>query len=739
MPEFDAGTITKITNLRTDVANGERIQVFEMVKVEWPSPTGTKYYSATKVDAVAASAPVSGSLIEARLIPDSTPDWFLVADTTAAIGDDEVQFELWDGDEVISQLLVDHGEGIKTTLYYWFPAESLFLPIWVGHLRLEEEMTVASVVMTAVQGFRSSESNLPGRLPYQYCSAMFGGLFTTQAEIDEHDCPYNKQIGGGTVGNNDPGTGLPWTYCDRKDTQSCTDRGVDPLYHLSHATIQSVVVNSQTSGNALFSTSQGNETNLTDPVRVVMGTRRIYGMKVMAFRRDLNNNHPDQGWFYANYQGCEGPVQTISQARIKVGGQEQDAVPLHYNYRLGTKGQTAPTALTTHGYSGTAYIVYNFGWCNPAKVSPEDAEASAVIAGLNDIRIYSNTTTYSTGYTTNRAWQILHMLCNKRWGYGLDYARIDIQSFIDAATWCAQAVTYTDPFGTDWVHTRSESNVELVGKKVAQQIEDFCRAGRLSRPFWFNGKLHIVPLKKHSSGELSAAPVFTDEGSSPNIIREAGRSTLAVSRRSSFHLTNRIECTFDDIDNDYLKRPLRPIEDVDAQLAAGRATGDKSQQINRKEFSLLGVVHEAQATKLGWSLLDLGEFDDGGLQNNLRLKFKIWLTDGLDLHPEKLISVTSSKLDKYGFTYFRVKKILRASNLVYEIEAQAYNEDYMATFEVDYVSTPPTSCSIDSDCPAGYECINGVCVRVPPPPVCELTIGTVSYVDGFLTIPVEPC
>jgi len=53
-------------------------------------------------------------------------------------------------------------------------------------------------------------------------------------------------------------------------------------------------------------------------------------------------------------------------------------------------------SLRRHGWSGTAYIVYNFGWVNPADIGPGDAEASAMIRGLNNIRVYTDATTYTS-------------------------------------------------------------------------------------------------------------------------------------------------------------------------------------------------------------------------------------------------------------------------------------------------------------------------------------------------------
>jgi hypothetical protein len=714
LPSFDIPDQDKIDALRALIAAGTQPEVFELAKVNWPSPTDAVYYAVMETPRVASVAPPV-SPIDARLIPDGNPDWFLPVEMDSTIGDEEVDLQFWDGDGEISDLLVEHGEGIKVELFYWFPQVELMLPVWHGHLRQEDNAEIDVCKIKAVQGFRSSDANLPHRAHWQECQAIFGAVFDTQAEIDENDCPYNKHIGGsvGVAG---------FTSCPRRVRQDCIDRlGNNANFMLSHATVSSIIANNQTHGPQLYSTSFGNETSLKEPVRVVMGARRVYGMQPLVYRRDLNNNNPDHGFFLAEYECCEGPIQSIQYPRIEVGSETQDADPFHYGQRLGTQGQTPVyETLTEHSYSSTALFRYTFGWVDPSDVDPSQASGSAYIEGLDNIRVYTDEDTYTRTYTNNRAWQIAAMLTNKRWGFGYDYERLNIRSFIEAACWSGKSVKYTDSEGDLFFHIRGLSNVELTARKVQQQMEDICMAGRLSRPFLFNGKIHIVPYRALSSDELVDVPVFTDEGTSRNIVWENGKTSLTRSRISDLDLANRIECTFDNADNDYLETPARPVEDVVAQLAAGRVVGDFSRKTNIKKYPLLGVTVNAQAIKMSWSLLDLGPFDEGGLRNNLRLKCKAWFLDCLDLYPTKVIRVNSSQITRYDFSYFRVVKIKRLGNLQVELEVQAYPDDYMSTFEVELDD------GIDPPTPP------------PPSPPFILEFGDITYSGGVLTIPIGP-
>lgn len=878
MPQFDETTREKINDLRVMRILGEPIEgPYELVKVEWPAPDGTIYYGTTDVANVASVPPPVD--VDLRLIPEDLEKSFLPVEIDASIGDEEVELTFWDADDLISDLVNDHGEGIRTTLLYWFPQVELLLPVWEGHLRRDDEGEIDILKLKATQGFRSSDANIPSRAHYAYCQAVFGGQLETQELIDEYGCPFNAHVPGGTIGTIDPSTGLPWTYCPRRDPANCTERGVNPLFHLSHRTQVATIINSPAPGSRLLSGAIGNETNLTEPVRVVMGPRRAHDMKLLAYRRDINTNNPEHGWFQGFYEGPEGPQAYINNARITVGGVTQNAVPIHYGARLGNFGDASPdNSITTHGYSATSFIRYAFGWTDPATIDPEDASASAMFSGLRDIRVYRNAvtgqrgllvifysdTTFSSEYgrtvtttinyplntfppadgmpmtnwsmkivgkimpryseaytfksthddgmkliidgvtiidqlsatgthtgttavlaadtlydfelwfkqsvsvwyldlkwssasqieeivpferifvdnddealytkqvTNNRVWHIARALTDKRWGNGRDYESFYIPSWIDAAEWSADVVRFTDVNGTHWDHTRGLSAVELIERKVQTQIEDLCMAGRLSRPFLFDGLTHIMPLRALTDDELAECPEFTDEGENKNIIWEGDegeeKTTLKRSQVSDLDLPNRIECTADLATEDYKKTPLQPVEDIDAQLRAGRVLGNYQRKINSKKYHLLGVVDEAQTMKLQWSLLDLGPFDEGGLQNNLRLTFKIWFMDALDLHQEKVIKVTSSKITKYGFTHFRIKKLKRLDNLHYEVTAQAYNHAYMTAFEtlLSDLPVPPTP-------PGPPE------PPTPEPPQCKLEFGDVSH-DGFvLRVPIEPC
>jgi hypothetical protein len=74
------------------------------------------------------------------------------------------------------------------------------------------------------------------------------------------------------------------------------------------------------------------------------------------------------------------------------------------------------------------------------------------------VRIYTDTTTYTESYSTNPAWALLDLFTNKN-GIALSHSQCDIQSFIDAASYCDSSVTTA---GTGTVST-TNGNIIVTG------------------------------------------------------------------------------------------------------------------------------------------------------------------------------------------------------------------------------------------------------------------------------------
>lgn len=209
-------------------------------------------------------------------------------------------------------------------------------------------------------------------------------------------------------------------------------------------------------------------------------------------------------------------------------------------------------------------------------------------------------------------------------------------------------------------------------------------------PFPFDGKLRVFPLKKFSQAELDAAPVFTDyaeSGFEPNIVRDerTGKSTLTRSTISDRDLPNAIKVTFDNDEQSNREEPLL-FDSVEQQLRAGRAFGDTGRRVIEKSYGLVGVTNVGEASRLGVLLRDLGEHDEGGIENPDRIKFQTFFTHALRLYKSGPIRVLSRSLVNrrtgvQRFEWWRVRSVRRLPNLLVEVSAQAYPVDYYAQTE----------------------------------------------------------
>jgi hypothetical protein len=189
---------------------------------------------------------------------------------------------------------------------------------------------------------------------------------------------------------------------------------------------------------------------------------------------------------------------------------------------------------------------------------------------------------------------------------------------------------------------------------------------------------------------------FTDRGAVRNICLDqaeisGGKTTLVFSMQSDAELCNRVVLTFDDATQQNSQIPLT-FDDLDQQLRAGHAFGDTSRRAVERQFTAFGVTAIGEAGRLGNLLLNLGEFDEGGTRNNLRVAFLTWYLATVELHKYQIIKIESDKLDQINatrtaqglepFIYFRIRSLTRKSDLMCEISAQAYPEIYYDRMEL---------------------------------------------------------
>jgi hypothetical protein len=654
---------------------GPDVEVCELAKVAWPAPDATVFYASTVADEVWPSLRVklSGGRVEPRL-PGGQ---FLDVMRESGVSDESVSLSFWDPHFEVSSLFARHGEGVRVEIFFYFPQVDLLLSMFHGHLRAPEEADEDTFNARAESGFMSVQLPLPRRAFFSTCQAVFGGLLQTQAEIDEHDCPYNRHVGG-AMGNLDPATGQPFTSCPRARRSDCTARLGNDLFFLAFDTVTSGY---PVGSRGVIATSRGNESNLKRPLRVIAGERTVRDLDLLQHVVETGNpRRPEDGSIKLLLAVGEGLIDAIFQPKVN----NRTIAPQHYGWRLGATGQPSTGfTRTVNNYSATALLnVVLQG--DFRSVEPSQIPTEVRVRGLATVRHYSDETTFAEQYSTDRAFWLLECYRNKRWGLGADLARFAIEEdIIPLSEWFAENVSFTDRDGNTYAGPRSTFNAELGDRSAQQQITDICLAGRCTVPFPFEGKLRVFPLKKLSAAELAAAPVFADYGDFRNIVRDpaTGKSSLSRSSLSDRDLPNAVKVTFDDAERNHEERPLL-FDDTEQQLRAGRAFGDTGRRAVEKPYGLLGVTSVGEASRCGVLLRDLGPFDEGGLENNLRVRFQTFFTQALSLHKSKVIRVLSRQpLCPPGrpdqvIEYFRVRYVRQLPNLLCEISAQAYPVDY---------------------------------------------------------------
>jgi hypothetical protein len=722
----------------------------EIASVGWFGAQQWIHYSDAEWDKhFPALAAYNLSDIQARF---EQSKWRLEFTRTSDLADDTMSLEFADHDWNITALWWGYGgEGVPVIVTQYFADVDLLVEIFDGYLRTPKESDGFSFPVDCAAGFRSPNLVVPRRVIYTGCSAIFGGLinpttaspwFPTQAMIDENDCPYNRHIPGGTFGNLDSLTGQPYKDCPRQRPSDCVARlevpGATPKSYLGF----DVVVGTERIGsgkNAFDAAIRANENALKKPLRVVYGVQRVHDLTLLAFEAQSNPNNSDQavnGFLRCLFAICEGPIVGCGPAQSDPNNPTSDGnpgtssaavdssirvneMPIYCNHVdwSGLWGQKRqPKALGGQqggglgtqqlNYSGTSIINLDYGRADFRNFQPDSINANAKITGKKDIKTYATPTSAAVRkYTTNRAWVLFDLLTNKRYGYGLAVSRFNIQEWIDLAAWCDETVAGYDDTGTAVALTRSTFNGVVDGRPAAATLGDCCMMGRFTPPFQDQGKLRVLPLRENEA-PLTLAGAWTgptiadydndiDTSIRQNIIWESGRSTLQYSIKTDADIPNEITFSFNDRNYDDTERPI-VVQDLNAQLLAGRAAGDLSLRAVPKSYSGMGVNSLPEASRLATMLLYYGEYDQGGLQSNFTVKFKTWsvLAKLFGLHPYRVIRILSQRINRFtergtlewapyandAYEYFRIMKLTRTSKLVLEVEAQLYARSSLNQF-----------------------------------------------------------
>jgi hypothetical protein len=714
----------------------DKPKIAEIIRVEW-ADDDIRYYSASAYDSLVPFTDVKQYLddgnggtasIEARLISSG----FHSYEKSADLRTEEISLTFADSDDSIKTAFRTYGDGAKLDLIYYYPEVDLWFSDWFGSLMQPDSFGRGNVQCRASNGFKSREFTIGHRTKPQACPFVFGGKLST-TDYRGNGCPYNRQVGG-SVGNLNGG--VPFTSCDKSEGNCIARLGTHANGRAKYwGAFDTDVQPVQTDANGYLARTKGNTSQLKIPLRIIAGAKYVSGLEPLYYRKELNANDPERGFVAGVSIVSEGENQLVDEFYVN----DKRIESAHLNIRTGTFGQS-PTAYapSIQGFSCTSVIMWRYGWTDAAVTELSSLSFRCRVHGYNKVRLYSDSDSYAEGWTNNRTWWLMEFYTNLRFGLGYLHSRFDIDAFIAAADWVDDYVRFTDNFGNAYDHYRAIFDAVVEPRTASELIIDICRAGRLSVPFQYDGKYTIQTLRPLTTEELATVRVFSDKGDNRNIVWTEGAQSITLSKINDKQLINHIELKYEDDEKLDRERPVT-IQDEDQKLRAGKAygNGDSSPHDVPKNYVAYGCRQREQVIKLGFALLNLGEFDEGGIENNLRIQFTTSFEQALGLKKFDVIQVDSDLLADEDFEYFRIMNMRKVSNKetnLVTITAQAYNHDYSTDLEVLASSLPVPPTPVPPT-PAPTP------VPIPNPLPCNPAFGAIveDETNGLIPIPVEPC
>lgn len=266
-------------------------------------------------------------------------------------------------------------------------------------------------------------------------------------------------------------------------------------------------------------------------------------------------------------------------------------------------------------------------WVVPRRVaeSSQRPRLRVLVQGPK-IRVYSNVSTFSKAYTANPAWILMDLLI---WA-GLDYADLDIQSFIDAAAICDATISYTDQYGSTSSHARYSCSLVIDQRRSAADIIRAVRmsCGGILVPNSASGTLQLFIEGTMASQQPSA--VSGSNNSSPITSKNlAGTTTngysaydftkvLMVNKKSSLRVAprpvsstpNRVQFRFANTERDSAEDSLSLLN----VEAVNRAAQENVEQLQVEGVATLDQAKRIASRRLARNLLGNPRGDAAGTE-----------------------------------------------------------------------------------------------------------------------------
>ncbi len=242
------------------------------------------------------------------------------------------------------------------------------------------------------------------------------------------------------------------------------------------------------------------------------------------------------------------------------------------------------------------------------------------------LRVYADVSTYSKAFTSNPVWVLMDLLI---WA-GLEYADLELQTFIDAASICDATISYTDQYGATSNHARYSCSLVLRQRRSAADIIRSVRqgCGAILVPNSSSGKLQIFiegtlasqqPSAVTGSNYVTAISSKSLAGATVSgyvaydftkFLLDGKKSSFKIQTQPLSNTPNRVAFGFINSERDWAGDSLS-IADTDAIARSGQPVDE---QYEADGINTLDQAKRIAGRRLARNLRGNGRSDSGGTE-----------------------------------------------------------------------------------------------------------------------------
>ncbi len=593
----------------------------------------------------------------------------------------EIRFEMIDTDGWIwtnyQKVYGFRGATVTCTFVFWEPGTANYssdsLPVFVGRCD-GPEYDENTLTVRATTKRNTTKIYLPVLRIQKRCSAIMPATAAQRAEAAadilgiKWQCAYSHDQAGG-VGNSG------FTDCDYTKA-ACVARGMYSRDSSNRQTGTFTGIQYDPPGSwrgkgfiegnqSIEGQNNQNLAKYKNYVPMVYGTQWI--------QAQLSNTRGDPNFTHMELIVCSGYIgQSPGIIRVVVNGVEipkatYGSRTMWWNWindgnRKGAPNQQAPYDGNGDPYGGMAAIVATV----PKSLVASDSSPSAlVLVRGSQVRIYSNTSTYTYAYSENLIWIVLDCLIRAGW----TESELDIQSFIDEAAFADQTVSHTDLFGSTTSQARFIASLAITRRRpISDILSNLRMSGRCLLTKNSSGKPSVMIEKTLAAQQPSTVAGSNDTGSYSSVTSSGGASAgyvaywfnednytkIRIYQQPINDTPNAIGFSFQDKENQWQDDLLTLVDSSDVALTGSRTD---------KTLDVEGITTYDQGKRVGKTELYKGTRGnpEGDTKGTYFVEIETTFR-AVHLKLGHIVSVTNARMG-LSKALFRITKIAADRNM----------------------------------------------------------------------------